>query len=64
MDITMDQIDEFTLKDALWKLEVIMCDIMLIANEREQHGIRAMANDAVNAVKTVKYALRISGAKS
>ena len=64
MDITMDQIDEFTLKDALWKLEVILCDIMFLANEREQHSIRAMANDAVNAVKTVKYALRISGAKS
>lgn len=62
MDIKMDQIDEFALKDALWKLEIILCDITLLANEREQHGIRAMANYAVNAVKTVKYALKISEA--
>lgn len=64
MDINMDQIDEFALKDALDKLDALLCDMTFLAAEREQHGIRAMANDAVNAVKTVKYALRISGAKS
>lgn len=64
MDITIDQIDEFTLKGALDKLECILCDMTFLANEREWHSIRAMADDAVNAVKTVKYVLRMPGARS
>ena len=64
MDINIDQIDEFALRDSLDMLEAILCDMTFLANEREWYSIRAMANDAVNAVKTVKYALRISGAKS
>ena len=64
MDIKMDQIDEFALRDSLNMLEAILCDMTFLANERELYSIRAMADDAVNAVKTVKYALRLSGAKS
>lgn len=62
MDIKMDRIDEFALKGALGKLESLLCDMTFLANEREWHSIRAMADDAVNAVKTVKYALKISEA--
>lgn len=58
MDIKMDSIDEFALKGALDKLEALLCDMTFLANEREQHSIRAMADDAVDAVKTVRYALR------
>lgn len=64
MDIKMDQIDEFALRGALDRLEAILCDMTFLANEREWHSIRAMADDAVNAVKTVRYALKLSGAKS
>ena len=60
MDITMDQIDEFALKGALDKLEALLCDMTFLANEREQHSIRAMADDAVNAVKTVRFALKMA----
>lgn len=59
MDIKMDQIDEFALKGALDKLESLLCDMTFLANEREWHSVRAMADDAVNAVKTVKYALKM-----
>lgn len=58
MDIKMDQIDEFALKGALDRLEATLCDMTFLASEREWHSIRAMADDAVNAVKTVRYALR------
>lgn len=58
MDIKMDQIDEFALKGAFNKLESLLCDITFLATEREWHSVRAMADDAVNAVKTVRYALR------
>lgn len=58
MDITIDQIDEFALKGALDRLEAILCDMTFLANEREWHSIRAMADDAVNAVKTVRFALK------
>lgn len=58
MDIKMDSIDEFALKGALDKLEALLCDMTFLANEREWHSIRAMADDAVSAVKTVRYALR------
>lgn len=64
MDIKMDQIDEFALKGALDRLELLLRDMEFLANEREWHSIRAMADDAVDAVKTVRYALRLSGAKS
>ena len=60
MNITIDNIDEFALKGALDKLEALLCDMTFLANEREWYSIRAMADDAVNAVKTVRYALRIS----
>ena len=60
MDITMDQIDEFALKGALDKLEALLCDMTFLANEREWHSIRAMADDAVNAVKTVRFALKMA----
>ena len=63
MDIKMDQIDEFALRGALDRLEALLCDMTFLANEREWHSIRAMADDAVNAVKTVRYALKISGAR-
>ena len=59
MDITIDQIDEFALKGALNKLEALLCDMTFLANEREQHSIRAMADDAVNAVETVRFALKM-----
>lgn len=62
MDIKMDQIDEFALKGAISKLESLLRDMEFLACEREAHGIRAMADDAANAVKTVKYALKISEA--
>ena len=62
MDIKMDQIDEFALKGALEKLEALLCDMTFLASEREQYSIRAMADDAVNAAKTVRYALKISEA--
>ena len=62
MDITMDQIDEFALKGAISKLELLLRDIEFLATEREAHGIRAMADDAVNAVKTMRYVLKISEA--
>lgn len=58
MDIKMDQIDEFALKEAINKLEALLCDMTFLANERELYSIRAMADDAINAVKTVRYALR------
>ena len=64
MDIKMDQIDEFALRGALDRLEAILCDMTFLANEREWHSIRAMADDAVDAVKTVRYALKLSGARS
>ena len=60
MDITMDQIDEFALKGALDKLEALLCDMTFLANEREWNSIRAMADDAVNAVKTVRFALKMA----
>lgn len=60
MDIKIDQIDEFALKGALDRLESLLCDMTLLACEREQHGIRAMADDAVNAVKTVRFALKMA----
>lgn len=60
MDIKMDQIDEFALKGALEKLEVLLCDMTFLANEREQYSIRAMADDAINAVKTVRFALKMA----
>lgn len=60
MDIKMDQIDEFALKGALDKLEALLCDMTFLANEREWHSIRAMADDAVNAVKTVRFALKMA----
>lgn len=63
MDIKMDQIDEFALRGALDRLEAILCDMTFLACEREWHSIRAMADDAVAAVKTVRYALRMSGAR-
>ena len=59
MDITIDQIDEFALKGALDKLEALLCDMTFLANEREQHSIRAMADDAIDAVKTARYALKM-----
>ena len=62
MYIKMYQIDEFALKGALEKLEALLCDMTFLASEREWHSIRAMADDAVNAVKTVRYALKISEA--
>lgn len=62
MNITIDNIDEFALKGALDKLEALLCDMTFLAKEREQHSILAMADDAVNAVKTVRYALKISEA--
>lgn len=64
MDVKMDQIDEFALKDALDKLECLLCDMTFLACEREWHSIGVMADGAVNAVKTVKCALRLFGAKS
>lgn len=63
MDIKMDQVDEFALKGALDRLEALLCDMTFLANEREWHSIRAMADDAVDAVKTVRYALKLSGAR-
>lgn len=60
MDIKMDQIDEFALKGALDRLEALLCDMTFLANEREWHSIRAMADDAVNAVKTVRFALKMA----
>ena len=59
MDITMDQIDEFALRGALDRLEAILCDMTFLANEREWHSIRAMADDAIDAVKTARYALKM-----
>lgn len=64
MDIKMDQIDEFALRGALDRLEAILCDMTLLACEREWHSIGAMADGAVDAVKTVRYALNLSGARS
>lgn len=60
MDIKMDQIDEFALKGALDRLEALLCDMTFLANEREWHSIRAMADDAADAVMTVRYALMSS----
>lgn len=60
MDIKMDQIDEFALKGALDRLEALLCDMTFLANEREWHSIRAMADVAVNAVKTVRFALKMA----
>ena len=60
MDITMDQIDEFALRGALDKLEALLCDMTFLANEREWHSIRAMADDAVNAVRTARFALKMA----
>lgn len=62
MNITIDNIEEFALKGALDRLEMLLCDMTFLADEREQYSIRAMADDAVNAVKTVRYALKISEA--
>ena len=62
MDIKMDKIDEFALKGALEKLESLLCDMTFLASEREWHSIRAMADDAVNAVKTARHARKISAA--
>ena len=59
MDIKMDQVDEFALRGALDRLEALLCDMTFLANEREWHSIRAMADDAVNAVKTARYALKM-----
>lgn len=64
MDIKMDQIDEFALRGALDRLEALLCDMTFLANEREWHSIGAMADGAVDAVKTVRYALNLSGARS
>lgn len=61
MDIKMDQIDEFALRGALDRLEAILCDMTFLANEREWYSIRAMADDAADAVMTVRYALMSSG---
>ena len=61
MDIKMDQVDEFALKGALDRLESLLCDMTFLANEREWHSIRAMADDAADAVMTVRYALMNSG---
>lgn len=60
MDIKMDQVDEFALRGALEKLECLLCDMTFLANEREWHSIGAMADSAVNAVKTVRYALKMA----
>lgn len=62
MDIKMDQIDEFALKGEINKLELLLRDMEFLASEREWHSIRAMADDAVNAVKTIRYVLKISEA--
>lgn len=59
MDIKMDQIDEFALRGALDRLEAILCDMTFLANEREWHSIRAMADDAIDAVRTARYALKM-----
>ena len=59
MDIKMDQVDEFALRGALDRLEAILCDMTFLATEREWHSIRAMADDAINAVKTARYALKM-----
>lgn len=59
MDIKMDQIDEFALKGAIDKLELLLRDMEFLATEREWHSIRAMADDAINAVKTARYALKM-----
>lgn len=59
MDIKMDQIDEFALKGALDRLEAILCDMTFLASEREWHSIRAMADDAIDAVRTARYALKM-----
>ena len=59
MDIKMDQVDEFALRSALDRLEAILCDMTFLANEREWHSIRAMADDAINAVRTARYALKM-----
>ena len=32
MDIKMDQIDEFALKEAINKLEALLCDMTFLAN--------------------------------
>ena len=64
MDIKMDDIDEFALRGALDRLEAILYDMTFLANERDQYSIRAMADDAVNAVKTVRYVLRMPSARS
>lgn len=64
MDITIDQIDEFALKDALDRLEALLCDMTFLACEHEWHSIGVMADGAVNAVKTMKYALRMPGTRS
>lgn len=63
MNITIDTIDEFALLGAIKQLEALLCDMTFLANEREQYSIRAMADDAVNAVRTIRYALKISGAR-
>ena len=59
MDIKMDQVDEFALRGALDRLEAILCDMTVLANEREWHSIRAMADDAIDAVRTARYALKM-----
>lgn len=59
MDIKMDQVDEFALRGALDRLEAILCDMTFLANEREQYSIRAMADDAIDAVRTARYALKM-----
>jgi hypothetical protein len=59
MDIKMDQVDEFALRGALDRLEAILCDMTFLANEREWHSIRAMADDAIDAVRTARYALKM-----
>ena len=59
MDITIDYIDGFVLKRALVKLESLLCDIEFLANERKQHEIRTMADDAIDAVRTARYALKM-----
>lgn len=63
MDMTMDQIDEFALKGAINKLELLLRDMEFLATEREWHSIRTMADDAIDAVRTIRYALKISGAR-
>lgn len=60
MDIKMDQIDEFALKGALDRLECLLCDMTFLANEREWHSIRAMADDAADTVRTVRFVLMSS----